>query len=990
MLPGRLTVALTILLSCLAPFAFAASNVVQYTYDAAGNIVEIKRQSPGGFAITSFDPTSGAVGAAVTIYGAGFSATPSANAVAFNGTAATVSASAAGSISTTVPAGATTGRITVTVGGVTATSAQDFVVVIPGAPTIASFTPVSGVAGNSISVTGTNFNTTAGATTVKVNGVTATSSVASATALSFTVPGAAGTGRITATTSTGTGTSAQDFLIPPPGLAATDIASVRRIVNGGVIENISIYEPNKHILLLFDGAQDGFHSLQFTQFESSPTSATVNYKIYKPDNTLLGEGAIGFNIRTTIHIPQLPAAGTYAVLISPGLATLNTLVKLASDTVLAVDGASAPSGLTYQNQTKRFIFAATAGQRIGIGVLGVTHSPANANRTTFKGYKPDGTLMVNEPLPYCLQAGGFNPQGNCDGELLAPVAGNYQMVAESPINSYSTFTAQLSSEVTGALSPNVLQDVTLARAGQDARISFTGAAGDSIGIDMSAVAVQPTQTDFAINFLRPDGTPFPTPVPPCSGFLPTGTYCDLGTLATAGTYTVTIDGANGNYGSFKLAAKQGALITATDSPAALATTANGESARFRFSATAAQNLTVGITGLANTPTSSTGSKVSVYGPGRVQFGSTVTCTPTTGACKVTLNNAPQTGTYSIVVQPNSAFRIAGNVTLSTELTGSLSAGVAQSINAARAGQNARYTFAGTAGDSSSIKLYGISTTPASQTISVTVYRPNGSLYLSNAAASPTTPIVINMGSLPVTGTYSVFLEPASGATWQAQLMLDAGPTLTVDGATVTPTGSSGEPLRYRFAGTTGQRLEVGVSGLAYTPTGTAASTLELFRPDGISMGSASCPTSGAGACEFNVASLPSTGTFALTITPPAANALSAGTLALSTPATGTLTIGAAAQTIAVTRPAQTARYTFSGTASQLLRLNWAGTTVSGGASVAVSVLKPDGVQLSAGNFVTGATGGFDIASLPSTGTYTVVLDSTAAATFSAPVTLVTR
>jgi len=74
----------------------------------------------------------------------------------------------------------------------------------------------------------------------------------------------------------------------------------------------------------------------------------------------------------------------------------------------------------------------------------------------------------------------------------------------------------------------------------------------------------------------------------------------------------------------------------------------------------------------------------------------------------------------------------------------------------------------------------------------------------------------------------------------------------------------------------------------------------------------------------------------------------------------------------------------------LLRLNWAGAVVGNGATVAVSVLKPDGSTLTSSSFVNAATGGVDIASLPTTGTYTVVFDPTLAATMSASVSLVTR
>src|SRR5690349_2799397 len=78
-------------------------EAAQYVYDPAGNITQIVRRPATQLAITEFTPTSGAVGAQVLIYGTGFSATPAANALTFNGVAATVSASAANKIPTTVP-----------------------------------------------------------------------------------------------------------------------------------------------------------------------------------------------------------------------------------------------------------------------------------------------------------------------------------------------------------------------------------------------------------------------------------------------------------------------------------------------------------------------------------------------------------------------------------------------------------------------------------------------------------------------------------------------------------------------------------------------------------------------------------------------------------------------------------------------------------------------------------------------------------------------
>jgi hypothetical protein len=298
-----------------------AGNVVELSYDAAGNITQISRQSVAGLAITGLSPASGAAGTAVTIKGSGFSATPADNAVRFNGTAAVVTASDSGSISTTVPAGASTGRVTVTVGASTATSPRDFVVVIPGAPAIASLSPASGAAGTAVAVSGANFDPAAGATSVGLNGVLASSTVADAGTLSFVVPGATASGRITATTALGTGASAADFIVPPPGILASDIAATVRLPADGSQASLAVSAAGKHGLLLFDGAANAYYTVQFSQLAINPTSATIPYKVVKPDNTVLATGFVGSGHRPTIHLPKLPATGTYTVVLSVGIAS---------------------------------------------------------------------------------------------------------------------------------------------------------------------------------------------------------------------------------------------------------------------------------------------------------------------------------------------------------------------------------------------------------------------------------------------------------------------------------------------------------------------------------------------------------------------------------------------------------------------------------------------------------------------------------------------
>lgn len=111
--------------------------------------------------IAGFSPTSGLEGARVTVTGTGFSSALADDAVVFNGVPAPLHGADAGTLDTEVPVGATTGRITVTVRGQTATSAADFQVIVGNpVPALTGAAPAQVAAGSpttSVQLTGTGF-----------------------------------------------------------------------------------------------------------------------------------------------------------------------------------------------------------------------------------------------------------------------------------------------------------------------------------------------------------------------------------------------------------------------------------------------------------------------------------------------------------------------------------------------------------------------------------------------------------------------------------------------------------------------------------------------------------------------------------------------------------------------------------------------------------------------------------------------------------------
>ncbi|HMH49645.1 MAG TPA: IPT/TIG domain-containing protein [Candidatus Acidoferrum sp.] len=106
-------------------------NAAIYAYDSVGNILSIQRfdaATLSGVAITALVPDKGKAGTVVSILGKGFGGAGQ-NGVAFNGVAASVAQSSANRLVASVPAGATTGPITVTAPLGSATSPRPFRIV---------------------------------------------------------------------------------------------------------------------------------------------------------------------------------------------------------------------------------------------------------------------------------------------------------------------------------------------------------------------------------------------------------------------------------------------------------------------------------------------------------------------------------------------------------------------------------------------------------------------------------------------------------------------------------------------------------------------------------------------------------------------------------------------------------------------------------------------------------------------------------------------
>jgi len=264
--------------------------------------------------VTGFTPTSGTVGAVVTLTGTDFTGATS---VAFHGAAATTfSVLGATQITATVPAGATTGTIAVTTPAGVGTSAASFTVTAPK-PTVTSFTPTSGLVGAVVTLTGSGFT---GATRVTFNGIQATTfSVDSATRITATVPAGATSGKIAVTAPAGTATSTASFTVTTPKPTVTSFLPALGTVGTAVTVTGSGLTGATRVT--FNGASAAtFTVLSATQITATVPAAATSGRVAVTTPGGTATSATSFTVTLSPAAPRItklePASGKRGALVT--------------------------------------------------------------------------------------------------------------------------------------------------------------------------------------------------------------------------------------------------------------------------------------------------------------------------------------------------------------------------------------------------------------------------------------------------------------------------------------------------------------------------------------------------------------------------------------------------------------------------------------------------------------------------------------------------
>jgi hypothetical protein len=434
------------------------------------------------------------------------------------------------------------------------------------------------------------------------------------------------------------------------------------------------------------------------------------------------------------------------------------------------------------------------------------------------------------------------------------------------------------------------------------------------------------------------------------------------------------------------AASSSYSITADGTPLTVTTTSSGENVRATFSGVAGQRVSLDITGVSIGSSGCCSMQVWLAKPdGTLLIKKTYVGT---AGGFFNARTLPVNGTYKIMLDPQGTAKGSATLKLYTVPDDlSIPATVDGSPNVASVGtpgQNAYFPFSGTAGQRVSLEVSDV-TMPSAK---VSILKPNGDELLSAVSVNELGAF-FDPRTLPVDGTYKVFLNPLSRSTGDATVRLhdvpaDVTGTIVAGGAPQTVSITApGQNARLTFSGTAGDRVSLGLSDVTIGSSACCSTKVSILNPDGSALTAATLVgTSGA---FLDRKALPVTGTYKIVVNPQSAATGDmtlqlfdvpnddSGLIAAGTPLTSTLS-----------SPGQNATYTFSGALGDRVSLDVTDVSFD---SVKVGIKKPDGTYLVSPVTISASGGFLDAKVLPVGGTYRVQVDPVGDATGSATLNL---
>ncbi|SAK39714.1 beta strand repeat-containing protein [Caballeronia ptereochthonis] len=768
------------------------STSAQYGYNTLGHTRQVSTPiATSQLAIFAFSPTHGELGTEVIIQGQDFDPNAANDVVAFNGTTAPVTEATASQLTVHVPAGATSGPISIAADSQAATSATSFSVDGTGlAPVITSIAPVLVSVGGTVTVAGSHFEPSGMAPDTDMGGATVIPGLVSDTQIQFPVSNSTKSGYVTVANPYGKARSANPIIVLPGGMSASNVSSVSYLQGSVTNATVTIASAGQEGLVTFNGQSGAWVSLQLANIAT--TAGTLTYSIYSPTNAVVQQGTVSAS-NSSIHVHQLSVGGTYLVAFQSAASGVQFVVTSEKDRTVSASQSSVTTA--FAGQSERLIVPAVAGQPLTLQVSTLSTNPAN------------------QLISYAILTPAYQALTSVATATIAtlpipvPMTGSYQLIVSPGANATGTAQAAV---VSG---DNVVVGEASAAfsgysAGQTANVPFTANAGDNLEVLIDHL--QNTNGDpVHINVLDANGTNLASGS--CQG---STSECRLPVWNLAGgTYTIQVVPWWGNDVVTFNATVQPDVVggaLALNTPVT-ATLANGQVERFTLNATAGQDLSLSIAGITTTP-SGQPVQVSVYSPGTILTTNALLSTSYTGSGTLQLSNLPATGTYTVVVSttglPASLQMTLAAVTASTN-------GQAGTYTGYLAGETANVPFTANAGDNLEVLIDQLQNTNGDP-VHINVLDANGTNLASGSCRGSTSECRLPVWNL-AGGTYTIQVVPwysndvvAFNATVQPDVV---GPALIAGGTSNVALGV-GQVERTTFTANTGDSYTLTLSGVS--------------------------------------------------------------------------------------------------------------------------------------------------------------------------------
>ncbi|MGV9560233.1 RHS repeat-associated core domain-containing protein [Streptomyces sp. NPDC003522] len=387
------------------------------------------------------------------------------------------------------------------------------------------------------------------------------------------------------------------------------------------------------------------------------------------------------------------------------------------------------------------------------------------------------------------------------------------------------------------------------RLAQNAEATFNASAGDDLSLGI-------TENTFTTTVLFDVIAPSGTKVVGSAGLSPTTARTQgLSDLPETGTYTVVFDPSNGAQGSMKVTLSADVMVDVAvgGNSAPFTVSRPGQRIRARFTAPVSDFLGVGVTGNSINQISN----LYLVGPAGGN-GTYVTILSSNTAQAAHLTALTAGTSYTLLLQPEYAATGGVTVWLSSPANAGALSQTARTGTITRPGQQLEYTLAATAGSGASVMFTGTTLTGSTP---IKLLSPGTSTPITLGYLSTTD---VDLRAPLAAGTHRLLLQPSQPVTGSttATLIPDvaAGPLTVGGGAKSAAINAAGQNAHFAFAGTTGQKLTV---GLGTTPP--YAWYLSVYGPDGKWLVDAHYMTTTTTSYAMPV--LPATGTYTVTVAP---------------------------------------------------------------------------------------------------------------------------